>query len=360
MQQIQQILGLSPVERDLYEVLIVSPPVTRTDVDALATEHGWPLGETRAALVRLRELELVTSVPHDPGRYAAAPPHAALDSLLGSHGRQLARARQRLARLSSRFQDSAANEHGTAGDPGDPTVEVVRGTAAMARCLADLTSDVRHEVLGFDAPPYFVDPQQGGNVVRGGVPHPGVMYRLIYDPKSLAFPGRIADLAGARGVEEQARVAELPTKMFLIDRRVAVLPRNGLTEPVDAFVVVRDPGLLAVLHGLFEVYWEHAVPVQILDGQPHANTAELSDSDRRMLSLLVAGSTSRAIAVQLGWGERTVRRRLSLLLRQLGARNRFQAGYLAVTRGWLTTHPLRDGNELPTFPPTAGAPESTP
>ncbi|MFD9398969.1 response regulator transcription factor [Streptomyces sp. NPDC060011] len=42
-----------------------------------------------------------------------------------------------------------------------------------------------------------------------------------------------------------------------------------------------------------------------------------------------------AIARQLGWSVRTMRRRTSRLHELLGAANRFQAGVIAQRRGWI-------------------------
>jgi DNA-binding NarL/FixJ family response regulator len=54
-----------------------------------------------------------------------------------------------------------------------------------------------------------------------------------------------------------------------------------------------------------------------------------------MLTLLVSGLKDEAIARQLGWSLRTMRRRTSRLHELLGADNRFQAGVNAARRGWI-------------------------
>nr|WP_284716815.1 LuxR C-terminal-related transcriptional regulator [Streptomyces sp. G1] len=54
-----------------------------------------------------------------------------------------------------------------------------------------------------------------------------------------------------------------------------------------------------------------------------------------LLALLVSGLKDEAIARQLGWSVRTMRRRMSRLHDQLGAANRFQAGAVAARRGWI-------------------------
>ncbi|MEV0402233.1 LuxR C-terminal-related transcriptional regulator [Actinoallomurus sp. NPDC050550] len=64
-------------------------------------------------------------------------------------------------------------------------------------------------------------------------------------------------------------------------------------------------------------------------------TSPLTEDDRRLLDLLLAGMKDDAIARQLGLSTRTMRRRMKNLLDLLGADNRFQAGTQAVRRGWL-------------------------
>lgn len=54
-----------------------------------------------------------------------------------------------------------------------------------------------------------------------------------------------------------------------------------------------------------------------------------------MLRLLAAGLTDEAVARRLDVSVRTLRRVTADLMERLEARSRFQAGYLAATRGWL-------------------------
>ncbi|MEV6046162.1 sigma factor-like helix-turn-helix DNA-binding protein [Streptomyces xanthochromogenes] len=61
----------------------------------------------------------------------------------------------------------------------------------------------------------------------------------------------------------------------------------------------------------------------------------LTEEDRQMLTLLVSGLKDEAIARQLGWSVRMMRRRISRLHEELGAANRFQAGVIAARRGWI-------------------------
>jgi DNA-binding NarL/FixJ family response regulator len=93
-------------------------------------------------------------------------------------------------------------------------------------------------------------------------------------------------------------------------------------------LLVRQGSLVAALALLFELYWEKAVPVSELS-EPH-------DAERSFLvRQLQAGAKDEQIARTMGISLRTVRRRISQLMIDLGADTRFQAGAEAARRGWL-------------------------
>jgi DNA-binding NarL/FixJ family response regulator len=58
--------------------------------------------------------------------------------------------------------------------------------------------------------------------------------------------------------------------------------------------------------------------------------AGLSENDRRLLTAIAEGLRNREIAERLGVSEKTVRNRVTGLLRQLGAANRTQAATIAL------------------------------
>ena len=64
-------------------------------------------------------------------------------------------------------------------------------------------------------------------------------------------------------------------------------------------------------------------------------SAGLCPRERKLLSLLVSGSTDTVAAAAIGVSVRTVRRMVRDLMNRLGARSRFQAGAKAAERGWL-------------------------
>jgi DNA-binding CsgD family transcriptional regulator len=92
------------------------------------------------------------------------------------------------------------------------------------------------------------------------------------------------------------------------------------------YLVVRAPALVAMARDLFEQYWARGA------GLP---TSRLEDGDdvRPVLELLQLGLKDESIARHLGVSLRTVRRRVAMVMDDLGASTRFQAGMEAARRG---------------------------
>lgn len=65
-------------------------------------------------------------------------------------------------------------------------------------------------------------------------------------------------------------------------------------------------------------------------------TMSPTDEERAVASLLVTGMTDEMAARRLGLSRRTFRRRLKALMDKLGARSRFQAGFMLAGTGWVT------------------------
>lgn len=323
-------LGLSRAEQDLYKQLVGRQPMTFDELDEVAGTCGFA-GQTDAVLSSLSALGLVVRWNEEPPRWSAAPPNAALQALLSDRYRALAVARRYVAEMVNRFD---ANRM---GDDLPAAVEVIYGREEILLRSEDFQRAAMHEIRSCDAPPYPEPEPATVNTIEVDQLREGIRYRILYDPRGLDVPGRLVDLEAGIAAGEQARVADIPLKLTLFDRTAAMLP---LRHPPDvkSRLIVHDPVLVDALSALFELYWNRALPLQVSDGR-----AELSDHDgrpsadeRRLLPLLVAGLTDREIAGQVGLSERTVRTRVRAMLTRLDVATRFQAGYQAVRRGWLT------------------------
>jgi hypothetical protein len=150
--------------------------------------------------------------------------------------------------------------------------------------------------------------------------------RAVYPIRALREAPEALRLRVDEG-EEVRLIDDLPTRLMVIGSTHAVVP-EPLGYADSPRLLVRQGSLVAALALLFELYWEKAVPVSELS-EPH-------DAERSfLLRQLQAGAKDEQIARTMGISLRTVRRRISQLMIELGADTRFQAGAEAARRGWL-------------------------
>ena len=118
------------------------------------------------------------------------------------------------------------------------------------------------------------------------------------------------------------RVAkEPPCTFFATADGTSSLPFEWGTEWPTRMLVLHDPVTADALHRWFESVWAHAVP--------YGTDPERWES---VLELLDQGLDDEAIGARLGWSTRTVRRRISEAMDDLGVDNRFALG-----RAWALT-----------------------
>lgn len=321
-------LGMTRAEQDLYELLLTRAPVDLARLRDLVAGRPWA-ARLEAMLTSLEELGLVARQPAAEPRYLVVSPDAALDTLVAAQNRALDDARQRILQLAARFDEAVP-----APDPMEQ-VEIVYGREAMHERWVELQRSARREICGFDAPPYIANPA-ALNETEIELLRRGVTYRTLYDRRGLDLPGRLADLQHSIAAGELARVGDVPMKLVLSDAPGAIVPLHRGPDDLDAMFVVHDSVLLEALRALFDMCWERAIPLGVQPQAPPASTSEPNELERQLLPLLAAGLTDRAIAAQLGRHERTIRGYVQQMMAKLDSSTRFQAGYQAIVRGWLS------------------------
>jgi hypothetical protein len=240
--------------------------------------------------------------------YPPASPKATyeLEASLLAREDELSQARRHIGELARAYDEAVARS-------GRTPVELVTGPAVAQR-IAQVWRVARHEVRRLD---------RCCGLAASEPPHLDVACRTIYERDGLPQIQRMT-----RGGQQVRVVAALPTTLYLADNRLAVMPTPG-----GPAVVVHPCALLDGLDALFEALWERALP---LGPATAATAAPSGDEDAReeldILILLLAGLTDQAIARRIGVGHRTAQRRMAALLKDLGARTRFQAGVQAALR----------------------------
>lgn len=287
--------------------------------------------EAVEVLQRLQAKGLVAVQQADDPVFRPLPPDVALGTTLLRRQESLEAARKTVAALSEEFRASASRRD------AHHLVEVIVGAAPLRDRLRDLQESAREEILWFcRANPLAM--QGAENTEEYGALSRGVRYRAIYERALLEQPGELDSVAEGVSWGEEARVLPtLPVRLAIVDRATAICPlvrddELGIGEPTAA--VIGRGQLLDALLALFESHWEAATPVRL-----HPDDADepnsLDDSERLLLSLLVAGVPDKSISSQLGISRRTVQRRLDRMMALAGVDTRTGLSYQAAKRGWI-------------------------
>jgi len=189
-----------------------------------------------------------------PLRYTAVAPAEAIERLLEERRRELADAERVASDAAGRL--TATYEAGR--DHTDPLdfIEVLREPGAIAARFAELQAAAQNEILVFTKPPYATPPAEN---VEGLKLLERATARSVYERSILDHPDALEAVEEFIRAGEQARlVGQLPLKLAIIDRRIAMF---SLEDPVAGgdgltILVVEHPALAALLEIAFDAVWE--------------------------------------------------------------------------------------------------------
>ncbi|HEY4569419.1 MAG TPA: helix-turn-helix domain-containing protein [Kribbella sp.] len=297
----------------------------------LAEVAELPHHEAHEVLQRLQAKGLVAVQEAEEPVFRALPPDVALGTTLLRRQESLEADRKTVAALSEEFRASASRRD------AHHLVEVIVGANTLRERLRDLQNAAREEILWFcRANPLAM--QGADNTEEYGALSRGVRYRAIYERALVETPGELDSIAEGVSWGEEARVLPtLPVRLAIVDRSTAICPLvrdddMSIGEPSAA--IIGRGQLLDALLALFESHWEAATPVRL-----HSDAGEevdgLDDSERLLLSLLVAGVPDKSIANQLGISRRTVQRRLDRMMALAGVDTRTGLAFQAAKRDWI-------------------------
>lgn len=321
------VLGLDPVEEAAYRSLVRLPSATAGE---LAAELQLDPSVVGRALTALAGKGLVATSTATGGHFVASPPAVALGSLLREQQDDLNRAEAELGSLVEQYRGAAAQRTVT------DVIDVVTGAEAVAQRFGQLQRSAASEVLAM-VRAGVVAVSAEDNLDEDAAAARGVTFRVVLERAVVEQPGftRSVEAAVARG--EEVRVAEnLPLRMLVADRQLALIPLAGAEEQGEVGALLVHPsGLLDAVLALFDFAWAAASPLN-QQGTDAAIRDGLDPVDIRVLDLLLAGLTDRAVGNQLGLSLRTVQRRVSHLMDRCAVGTRIQLGLQAQRRGWLT------------------------
>jgi hypothetical protein len=227
-------------------------------------------------------------------------------------------------------------------------VELAPDGETMLTTLRRLVATCRAELM-------CIMPAEPGGLERFGAVLPelgrrvaaGVSACVLCSPDTALAPGELRLLDRARALGVETRVAE-PTllELVLVDGRIALV-RSAAGAAGEQALIARAPAILGGLRALFTGTWDAAIPAADYRRFAKRTWDELT---QQVLAFLSTGYKDDVAARQLGMSVRTYRRYVAVILRDMGATSRFQAGVKAAELGLLPARALpADG---PADPPS--------
>lgn len=313
-------IGLDDDHTLVYRRLLAAPAASAADISA---EIRLSTGVVGQILEDLEQDGFVARQASSPHRFVASPPSLAMRPLLVEQERRLTAAHEVLAELSEVYREGAALR------AAPDVVDVVVGADAVRQRLGQVQAAAASRMDVFVLSDIALVSSED-NVEEERALARGVEYRVIVEAGVLERPGFLDAAKEARAHGEDVRVlTDLPTRLFIADGSVALLPMTSHgPDQADGALLLHPSGLLDLVVATFEQYWSNASPLFVED-------ADVEPGDGELLTLLVLGLTDAAAAAQLGISQRTVQRRVSELSERAGVSSRFQLGAEAVRRGWL-------------------------
>ncbi len=321
-----EVLGISEAEEQVYRQLLAHSAATRTDI---ARAAQIPASTAQRLLDSIQLKGLATYSPSHPRRYLAAVPDMAIEALIRRRQECLQRARlaaQEMQEQIARTRDRRAPEQ---------VVELIESDAAESLVYEQFQRGAQEEIITLMRPPVSSLEPPYECTAQAEARARGVVLRSIVDADFLALPGAVERLRSDTEAGTQVRsVAHLPFKMVLVDRRAAIIPLD-LHQASGKVMLLRSSALLDALRALFEMLWAKSSPMAFAPGGELAVRAHemvVPAALQDLIALMCAGMNDKAIAVELKMSARTFERRVVSLMKALGARTRFQAGWAAALR----------------------------
>ncbi|SOD70752.1 regulatory LuxR family protein [Jatrophihabitans sp. GAS493] len=316
-------IGLTQEESALYRELVAIPVA---EVEQLAAVLETTQAECAQLLQQLEARGLASPSLTYPGAYVAVAPDLALRGALVARQADLHRAEAEVAALARIYHLGGASRVTT------DVIDVVSGWEEVQRRGYQVNEAAEQQIsTTFKNPMLRGSRELAANHVDAS--KRGVLNRMIFegdglDPSELSW--------GIRQVAESnsdIRVfGSVPARMMIADHRLGLVALDDRhLNQVGAALIVHPSGLLDAMVGLFDMLWAVALPVNhsIPPG------SGISAIENRVMNLLVAGFTDRAIAGILKTSERSIQRHVRRMMDEVGAQSRVQLGWQAAKAGWL-------------------------
>jgi len=313
-------LGISEIEERVYEALLDRSGATSAELER---DLAMPARKLARVIEQLEQKGLATRTTGQPRRFIPASPDIAVEALVLRRQDELRRARAEIERLQERAAEGAGDRR--------QMIELITTHEAERHVFEQMQHAAKHELIFLERPPILIAGPEQPNETEMKALARGVRYRSIADKAFLELPGVATRIRADMAAGEEVRVvSQLPFKMVMADRSIALIPLN-LERPGSPTLLVRSSALLDAFYAMFELLWSQAAPIAFTrSGELRTGelASRLPEETEQLVPLLAAGLNDKAIAHDLGISASTLNRRISELMKAVDARSRFQLGWL--------------------------------
>lgn len=326
-------LGLDAICESVYIAILGEPGIRG---ECLVKRLDLPADQVECALAKLKSLTLLQLRSEDQGLYAISPERG-MEILLAVQQAELASFQQRVELSRAAAARLIAEHTKISTQPDTPEVEYLAGIDAIRARLDTLSASVTSEVMNFSPSKQTATDINAGKKATMRYAGSGVKSRSIYLHSALKHPPTLEYMKwlAHHGFELRTTPA-LPSRMVIVDRKIAMLPMSS-DDTREGAVVLYGKATVTAFCSLFDWVWERAIPINLEMGKRDDVNVAL---EVEAIWLLSQGYTDETVAKRLGVSPRTSRRIVESMMRRLGARSRFQAGVFAERHGLLDRSPL--------------------
>ncbi|MFK0223762.1 helix-turn-helix transcriptional regulator [Streptomyces vinaceus] len=323
-------LGLEGPTEAVYRAMLRQPGITVSDV---AAGEGMAEADVQKALDVLGDLALIRRSWRDPSAVVPVNPEAGLKALLAKWEVEVARRQLEIEEIRADAAKLVADYASELTLSRSHELERLPTLEAVRFRLSELADSIEQETLAFaTGGPQTPENRAASRPLATAVLGRSISMKTIYldsirnDSGSLEYARWLV----AEGAEIRT-APYLPTRMQILDRRMALIPLD-LDDSSQGAMLIHERGIVATLCAFFDVIWMSATP--IVEAKTRASDP-ISPQSRQLLLLLSQGHTDDVAARKLGVSLRTERRMISELSERLGASSRFQLGQRATEMGLL-------------------------
>ena len=217
-------------------------------------------------------------------------------------------------------------EAGVAARRRSQVVEVVTGLDSVRKIIKESARLCVSEVLtsypGGSCGMQFLEDAttRDEDMLRRGVSVRSIyQHTARYDGPTLSYVERMTALGA-----QIRTIGDKLTRVIVFDREIAIMEVRG---DRDSAVVIRESNIVDYMRNVFDRAWIAAEPFPFSTAPGDVKLVS-QDLRRLIITLLAEGCDDKSIARRLGISERTCQRYVRDILDRIGARTRFQAGYL--------------------------------